>query len=167
MGLLRSLSDFTKRIGLWFLAAGITLTVLFIAVLIYQLSVFEPDPPTTSDCQALQAQTTSDSDAQLFVYQCQRGNDLSWEGYEVWVHKLVTDEWQRLVTSPLASGCIEVNVDDRQLTVKHRNSRGDLNIAATSFVYERKNGGANTLSIATERVDRCALHDRDEPEPLN
>ncbi|MDN7124073.1 hypothetical protein [Pseudidiomarina terrestris] len=162
MGLLRSLSDFTKRLGLWFLAAAITLTVLFIAVLIYKLSVFEPEPPSASNCQPLQVQTTTDSEAQLFLYQCQRGNDLGWEGYEVWVHKLVTDEWQRIATSPLAAGCIELAIDERQLTIRHRNSRGDLSIAATSFVYERRGGGANTLSIATERVDKCLLSDQEE-----
>ncbi|MGQ4275674.1 hypothetical protein ACQ5ES_01275 [Pseudidiomarina sp. E22-M8] len=157
MGLIRSLSNFTKRVGLWFLAAGITLTVFFIAVLIYQLSVYEPDPPTAADCQAMQTLTTVDTEAQLYLHQCQRGNDLSWKGYEVWTYKVVTEEWQRLATAPLASGCLQLSVDERQLTIMHNNSRGELNIPATSFIYELKTGGARTLSIATERVDQCTL----------
>lgn len=157
MGLIRSLSDFTKRVGLWFLAAGVTLTVFFIAVLIYQLSVYEPDPPIAADCQPLQTLTTDDAEAQLSLYQCKRGNDLSWEGYEVWAYKVVTEEWQRLATAPLASGCLQIKVDERQLTIMHDNSRGELNIPATSFIYELKAGGAHTLSIATERVDTCSL----------
>ena len=51
MGLIQSISQVTKRLGLWILAAGITLAVLFTAVLFYKLTLFEPDPPTMAQCQ--------------------------------------------------------------------------------------------------------------------
>ncbi len=144
-----------KRIGLWFLAAIITCAVLFVAVLLYQWTVYEPDPPTVANCQSIETLVTADSAAQIYVYQCQRGANPKWEGYEVWAQKLVNQEWQRLATSPMAAGCIDIALEDRRLLILHEASRGDLSVAASSFVYELPEGAATTLSVATERVNDC------------
>ncbi len=155
MGFFRSISNFTKRLGLWFIAAGVTLTVVFVGVFIYQWSTYQPEQPQASNCQKIQGLSTADNEAQLGLYRCQRGNDLSWEGHEVWVYKAYDDEWQRLATSPLNKGCLQLALDERQLTIQHSSSRGELSIATTSFVYPHAAGGASTLSIATQRVNQC------------
>ncbi|WP_258240514.1 hypothetical protein [Pseudidiomarina homiensis] len=144
-----------KRIALWFLAAIITLAVLFVAVLIYQWTVYEPEPPTVANCQSIETSVTADSAAQLYVYQCKRGTNPSWEGYEVWAQKVVNQVWQRLATSPKAAGCVGIRLEDRRVVILHEASRGDLSVAASSFVYELAEGGATTLSVATERVNDC------------
>lgn len=145
-----------KRIGLWFLAAIITCAVLFVAVLLYQWTVYEPDPPTVANCQSVKTEISADSAVQLYVYYCKRGSNPSWEGYEVWAEKQVEQEWQRLATSPKAAGCVDLQLEDRRVVILHQASRGDLSVAASSFVYELPEGGATTLSVATERVNSCA-----------
>lgn len=144
-----------KRIGLWFLAAIITCAVLFVAVLIYQWTVYDPEPPTVANCQSIETLVTADNAAQLYVYQCKRGTSPSWEGYEVWAQKLVNEEWQRLATSPLAAGCVAIELEDQRVVILHEASRGDVSVAASSFVYELPAGAATTLSVATERVNDC------------
>lgn len=144
-----------KRLALWFLAAIITCAVLFVAVLLYQWTVYEPEPPTVANCQSIETLVTPDSAAQLYVYQCKRGSNPNWEGYEIWVQKLVEQDWERLATSPKAAGCVGIKLEDRRLVILHEASRGDLSVAASSFVYELAEGGATTLSVATERVNDC------------
>ncbi|RUO62143.1 hypothetical protein [Pseudidiomarina insulisalsae] len=146
-----------RRIGLWFLAAVVALAVLFVAVLIYQLTVYKPDPPKVANCTPLQTLITEDSAAQLYVYHCKRGNEPSWQGYEVWVEKLAEGDWQRLVTAPQASGCLSIALQPGKLTVYHQGSRGHVSVAAASLVYELPAGAASTLSIATERVSECPV----------
>ena len=157
MGLINRLSAMSRRVGLWLLAAGITLAVLFVAVLIYQLSVYQPEPPTVANCQAIQTEVTSDNGAQVYVYQCQRGDNGEWEGYEVWLQKLLDKEWQRLATSPLANGCIGIELDERELLIQYSQSRSDISVASSSFVYDLADGGAATRSVATRQLDRCTL----------
>ena len=150
-----------RRLGLWVVAAGITVTVMFLAVLVYQLTVYQPELPKTANCTPLQTLVSSDQAAQLYVYQCQRGEDPSWQGHEVWLEKRVEDEWQRLLTVPLAEGCLRIAlVDDttqQRLTIYHQGSRGGLSLAASSVVYELAEPGARTISIATERVADCQV----------
>lgn len=145
-----------KRIGLWLLAAIITLAVLFVAVLIYQWTVYRPEPPTVANCQSIDTLVTADRGAQVYVYQCQRGDNPTWQGYEVWAQKLVNREWQRLATLPMAAGCIGIVLEDSRVVILHAASRGDLNVATSSFVYELPAGAATTLSVATERVNDCS-----------
>lgn len=144
-----------KRLALCFLAAIITCAVLFVAVLLYQWTVYEPEPPTVANCQSIETLVTPDSAAQLYVYQCKRGSNPNWEGYEIWVQKLVEQDWERLATSPKAAGCVGIKLEDRRLVILHEASRGDLSVAASSLVYELAEGGATTLSVATERVNDC------------
>src|SRR5690554_3503930 len=100
MGLISTIGQFTRRVGLWILAAGITLAVLFTAVLIYKLTVFEPDPPTVAQCQSLQLLTSADGAAEIHVYQCQRGGDKnSWSGYEIWLFEPADNAWLRIGTA--------------------------------------------------------------------
>ncbi|MBY6062809.1 hypothetical protein [Pseudidiomarina sediminum] len=148
-----------RRLGLWFVAAGITLAVLFVAVLVYQLTVYQPELPKSANCTALQTLMTDNQAAQLYLYQCQRGDDASWHGHEVWLEKRVEDEWQRLLTVPLEEGCLRLGLEDlttqQRLTIYHQGSRGGLSLATSSVVYELPDTGARTISIATERVANC------------
>lgn len=157
MSFIERISGFTRRVGLWFLAAGITLAILFVAVLIYQLSVYQPDPPTVANCQPLQTEITADQGAQVYLYQCQRGDNGEWRGYEVWLQKRVDEEWQRIATSPLANGCVGIQLDERELVIEYRASRSELSVASSSFVYDLASGGAATRSVATRQVEQCRL----------
>lgn len=159
MGIIRSIQAFTKRIGLWLLAAGITLAVLFTAVLIYKLTVFEPDPPIAANCQSLQLLTTPENGAEVHLYQCQRGSkSAAWHGYEVWLYEPYLEQWTRLATAEL-SHCLSLSWQrERQLTIHHGHSRGDINLAQSSVIYQPGNAPADTISINAERVDaECPL----------
>ena len=159
MGLIKSIQAFTRRIGLWLLAAGITLAVLFTAVLIYKLTVSEPAPPTVANCQSLQLISTPDNGGEIHVYQCQRGDDSApWQGYEVWLYEPLLDDWTRLATAQLGE-CLTVSWQrDRELVMHHGHSRGDINLAESSVIYQPANMPANTISISAERTDtECPL----------
>lgn len=159
MGLVRFISKATRRLGLWFLAAGITLAVLFTAVLIYKLTVFEPDPPVAANCQTLQLITTTDSAAEIHVYDCQRGNaNNSWQGFEVWLFEPQVSEWLRIATAE-PGPCLTVSWQRQgELIIHHGHSRGDLNIAKASVIYDDANGRPSTISVTTERETKdCPL----------
>lgn len=159
MGLINSIQAFTRRIGLWLLAAGITLAVLFTAVLIYKLTVFEPAPPTVANCQSMQLITSQDGGAEIHVFQCQRGeNSTVWKGYEVWLYEPHLEAWSRLATAEVGS-CLSVSWQrDRELIIHHGHSRGDINLAQSSVIYQPATAPANTISISAERTDsECPL----------
>lgn len=158
MGLIRAVRNFTRRLGLWFLAAGITLAVLFTAVLIYKLTVFEPDPPTVANCQSIQLITTADNAAEIHVYQCQRGaNKAAWKGYEIWLFEPSTNDWLRIATAEQGD-CLSVSWQrSGELVIHHGHSRGDLNIAKNSVIYRDAKNMPNTISVTTQREDDCPL----------
>lgn len=158
MGLIQSISQVTKRLGLWILAAGITLAVLFTAVLFYKLTLFEPDPPTMAQCQSLQLISTTDGSAEIHLYQCQRGSDKSaWQGFEVWLFEPAVTDWLRIATAEQGE-CVSLAwLRPNQLMIYHGHSRGDINLAQSSVVYTDNNQRPNTISIKTERVDECPL----------
>lgn len=158
MGLINAIQRFTRRVGLWLLAAGITLAVLFTAVLIYKLTVYEPAPPTVANCKSLQFITTSDGAAEIHVYQCRRGDkSTAWQGYEVWLYEPLLDDWLRIGTAEIGD-CLSVSWQrERELLIHHGHSRGDLNIAQSSVIYRNAANQANTLSISTIRADDCPL----------
>lgn len=159
MGLVNFVSKVTRRLGLWFLAAGITLAVLFMAVLIYKLTVFEPDPPVAANCQSLQLITTTDSAAEIHVYECQRGNTKnSWQGFEVWLYEPQINKWLRIATAEQGS-CLTVSWQRQdELVIHHSHSRGALNIAKASVIYDDANSRPATISVTTQREEKeCPL----------
>lgn len=159
MGIISSIQAFTRRIGLWLLAAGITLAVLFTAVLIYKLTVFEPAPPTVANCKSLQLIVANDGGAEIHVYQCQRGEKKAmWHGYEVWLFEPSLEDWSRLATAELGD-CLTVSWQrERELVIHHGHSRGDINLAQSSIIYQPTSSPANTISISAERTDtECPL----------
>lgn len=157
MGVISSIQAFTRRIGLWLLAASITLAVLFTAVLIYKLTVFEPAPPTVANCKSLQLIVSNDGGAEIHVYQCQRGEkNNKWQGYEVWLYEPSLEDWSRLATAEFGD-CLTVSWQrERELVIHHGHSRGDINLAQSSIIYQPANAPANTISIATLRSQHCA-----------
>ncbi|KFZ32051.1 hypothetical protein IDSA_05100 [Pseudidiomarina salinarum] len=161
MSLLHSLREFSRRVGLWFIAAGITLAVLFTSVLIYKWTVYEPDPPTTAECQSLQILISADSAVEAHLYQCQRGKEGNWQGYEVWLYEPYTLAWQRVLTAASnesSAACMSLGWrEDKSLEVFHSQSRGDLNVAQSSVIYYDPQGRPETLSINTERQDNCPM----------
>lgn len=146
----------TRRLGLWFLAAGITVAIIFISVFIYKFTVFEPDPPPLSKCDSVQVVLTQTAAAEIQLHECSRGDD-SWQGYEVWLHEPHNEHWQRLLTAE-REGCMTLAIDSNgTLDVFHSSGRGNLNIARASVVYRDRDGNPDTLSINTQRVPDCPL----------
>ncbi|GAB3293819.1 hypothetical protein [Pseudidiomarina andamanensis] len=159
MGIVSFVSRITRRLGLWFLAAGITLAVMFTAVLIYKLTVFEPEPPVAANCQSLQLITTADTAAEIHVYDCQRGNSgNSWQGFEVWLFEPSANDWLRIATAEQGP-CLTVAWQrNGELAIHHGHSRGALNIAKASVIYDDANGRPATISVTTEREEKeCPL----------
>ena len=153
-----------RRLGIWILAAAITLAVLFSAVLVYKWTVYQPDPPPQADCTGLQLLTSSNGAAELQLHRCQRGRKPSWHGYELWLYEPLSGDWTRIMTAEQSQQqeaqqqCLSIgwrNLDT--LLVAHSQSRGDINLAKTSVVYHDVNDRPHTLSIATERMDVCQL----------
>ncbi|MDX1705684.1 hypothetical protein [Pseudidiomarina sp.] len=161
MSLLFTLREFSRRVGLWFIAAGITLALLFTSVLIYKWTVYEPDPPTVAQCQSLQILLAADGAAEAHLYQCQRGEEGNWQGYEVWLYEPYTREWQRILTAAsndAATACMSLAWrQDKSLQVYHSQSRGDLNVAHNSVIYYDQQGLPGTISVNTERQDICPM----------
>lgn len=147
----------TRRLGLWFLAAGITVAIIFISVFIYKYTVFEPDPPPLAACESLQVVLTANNGAEVQLHECKRGDD-SWQGYEVWLHEPHNQYWQRLLTAEL-DGCMTLGLaDNGALEIFHSAGRGHLNLARSSVIYRDNDGNPHTLSINTERVVDCPLN---------
>ncbi|HET8816521.1 MAG TPA: hypothetical protein VFM61_03630 [Pseudidiomarina sp.] len=146
----------TRRLGLWFLAAGITLAIIFISVFIYKYTVFEPDPPLVAACDSMQVVLTQDKSAEVQLHECSRGDD-SWQGFEVWLFEPHNNYWQRLLTAEL-DGCMTLAIDaNGTLDVYHSSGRGNLNVARSSAIYRDRDGNTHTLSINTQRTVDCPL----------
>lgn len=163
MSWLRKLRAAMRRLGIWILAAAITLAVLFSAVLVYKWTVYEPDPPPLADCTSLELLTTSDGAAELHLQQCQRGGKPSWSGYELWLFEPLNGDWQRIMTAEKLANetmqhCLTIAWRNQTtVVIAHSQSRGDIALAKNSVVYDDVNGRPHTLSIATERMDACQL----------
>lgn len=159
----RKLLAAIRRLGIWILAAAITLAVLFSAVLVYKWTVYQPDPPPLADCASVQLLTTSDGAAELHLQQCQRGQQPRWNGYELWLFEPLTGDWQRIMTAELPQQsqqqhCLSIGWRNQTtLAVAHSQSRGDVAMAKNSVIYHDVNDRPHTLSIVTERMDLCQL----------
>lgn len=163
MSWLRKLVAAIRRLGLWILAAAITLAVLFSTVLVYKWTVYQPDPPPLADCTSVQLLTSSDGAAELHLQQCQRGRQPTWRGYELWLFEPLNGDWQRIMTAEQLANdqtqhCLTIGWRNQTtIVVAHSQSRGDLAMAKNSVVYRDVNERPHTLSIATERMDVCQL----------
>lgn len=151
-----------RRLGIWLLAAAITLAVLFSAVLVYKWTVYQPDPPPQADCTGVQLITSSDGAAELHLQRCQRGGKPRWSGYELWLFEPLSGDWQRILTAARKNQqpppCVTIGWRNQStILVAHSHSRGDLAIATNSVIYRDINGQPHTLSIATERMEVCQL----------
>lgn len=159
----RKLVAALRRLGIWILAAAITLAVLFSAVLVYKWTVYQPDPPPVADCTSVELLTTSDGAAELHLQLCQRGRQPRWNGYELWLFEPLNGDWQRLMTAEQPpqnqqQQCLTIGWRNQTtVTVAHSQSRGDLALAKNSVVYRDVNNRPHTLSIVTERMDLCQL----------
>jgi len=163
MSWLAKLRAAIRRLGLWILAAAITLAVLFSAVLVYKWTVYEPDPPPQANCQSLQLLTSSDGAAELQLHSCQRGRNPVWNGYELWLFEPLNGNWTRIMTAAkkhqnTQQHCLNIGWRNQTtVLITHSQSRGDINMAKNSVVYHDVNHRPQTLSIATERMDLCQL----------
>lgn len=145
-----------RRVLLWFMAAAITLVVLFVGVVVYQLTTYQPDPPPLANCEALQLVTLDSNSAEVRMYRCERGNPTSWQGYEVWLHEPASDDWQRMLTAPPES-CLQLQADTAtSLSLVHQGTRGALNLAEPVFIYENSDGVSATLVLDIESAATAA-----------
>ncbi|MEX1220616.1 MAG: hypothetical protein WEA82_00715 [Idiomarina sp.] len=153
-----------RRLLLWFMAAAITLVVLFIGVVVYQLTTYQPDPPPLANCAAEQLVTLDSNSAEVRLYQCERGNPTSWQGYELWLHEPASGDWQRMLTAP-AEACLQLQANNAtKVTLFHQGTRGALNLAEPVFIYENATGVSATLVVdiaALETSGDCASSETD------
>lgn len=140
-----------RRVVIWVVAASITLAILFITVVVYQLTVYEPDPPPQARCAAQDLLRAEDGALEVHLYWCERGDSKPWKGFEIWLYEPLINDWQRMITMP-ASSCPSINfAREQRLLVKHNGSRGNLQVAETAFLFDDVDGLAQTLAIETER----------------
>lgn len=146
-----------RRVVIWFIAAAITLAVLFVGVVVYKLTVYKPAPPPQSDCQASDIVTSDDNSAEVHLYQCRRGSgDKAWQGYELWLFEPLVNDWQRLATAP-TSTCPTLSWRKHQeAELAHSGSRGDIQLADAVFIYTDAMGESQTISVRTNRRNNDA-----------
>ncbi|EKE86834.1 hypothetical protein [Idiomarina xiamenensis] len=139
------------------LAAIITVTLLFLAVVIYQYTTYAPAPPPQANCQPLQLLTHAQQPIEAHLYRCQRG-DQQWSGYEVWLLENVDQHWQRLLTASASelpkTVCMQlVWQRDNVLQLQHTGSNHGYTLSNNQFTYRASDGRKHGMGFSANNND--------------
>lgn len=148
-----------KKIALIFAAAGATFAIIVISVIVYQYTTMQAPLPNDTDCNLQRLLQTDDNGAEIHHYICQRGNNSSWRGHELWLVEPASDRWQRMLTTQSVQ-CLELTQERQTLHISHDGDKNEMNPADPVFIYQDMHGQSQTLAldIANQPTANCAMN---------